>query len=251
MLEMSQSFQGLALVYSEINEIPKALEAYKKAEVIAKEIAANYELEKIYKGLALEYVHANNYPDAYKYQSLLTAIKDTLYNAETDKKLARLQFNFEIQKKQTEIDLLKRDKSLKDLDLKRQTTVRNSLIAVLSLVILTLFILFRSYRIKARTNALLDAQKKELELAFTELKTMQTQLVQSEKIASLGKLQQAVLNERLRISRELHDEVGATLSGIAMYSHLTKEQIKNANITEVEKSLNIMQQSAGEMVNKS
>lgn len=55
---------------------------------------------------------------------------------------------------------------------------------------------------------------------------------------------------REKISRELHDEVGATLSGIAMYSHLTKEQIKNANITEVEKSLNIMQQSAGEMVNK-
>jgi signal transduction histidine kinase len=53
-----------------------------------------------------------------------------------------------------------------------------------------------------------------------------------------------------RISRELHDEVGATLSGIAMYSHLTKEQIKNASISEVEKSLNIMQQSAGEMVDK-
>ena len=58
------------------------------------------------------------------------------------------------------------------------------------------------------------------------------------------------MNERLRISSELHDEVGATLSGIAMYSHLTKEQIKNADTTEVEKSLNIMQQSAGEMVNK-
>ncbi|MEO6000475.1 MAG: histidine kinase [Chitinophagaceae bacterium] len=61
---------------------------------------------------------------------------------------------------------------------------------------------------------------------------------------------QSLVNERLRISRELHDEVGATLSGIAMYSHLTKEQIKHANATEVEKSLNIMQQSAGEMVNK-
>src|SRR4029077_17482002 len=62
--------------------------------------------------------------------------------------------------------------------------------------------------------------------------------------------QQSLMNERLRISRELHDEVGATLSGIAMYSHLTKEQIKQSNTTEVEKSLNIMQQSAGEMVNK-
>lgn len=62
--------------------------------------------------------------------------------------------------------------------------------------------------------------------------------------------QQEVLNERLRISRELHDEVGSTLSGIAMYSHLTKEQIKGSKTQEVEKSLNNIQQSAGDMVNK-
>ncbi len=62
--------------------------------------------------------------------------------------------------------------------------------------------------------------------------------------------QQAILSERLRISQELHDEVGATLSGISMYSHLTKEQMKHAQTAEVEKSLTIIQQSAGEMVNK-
>jgi signal transduction histidine kinase len=62
--------------------------------------------------------------------------------------------------------------------------------------------------------------------------------------------QQEVLNERLRISRELHDEVGATLSGIAMYSHLTKEQIKDGKTKEVEKSLNNIQQSAAEMILK-
>ncbi|MFN8271027.1 MAG: histidine kinase [Chitinophagaceae bacterium] len=62
--------------------------------------------------------------------------------------------------------------------------------------------------------------------------------------------QQAIANERLRISRELHDEVGSTLSGIAMYSHLSKEQMKSAQMENVEKSLNIMQQSASEMVAK-
>lgn len=62
--------------------------------------------------------------------------------------------------------------------------------------------------------------------------------------------QQAIANERLRISRELHDEVGSTLSGIAMYSHLTKKQLTQSNDTEVEKSLNIIQQSADEMVSK-
>jgi signal transduction histidine kinase len=62
--------------------------------------------------------------------------------------------------------------------------------------------------------------------------------------------QQALMKERLRISRELHDEVGATLSGIAMYSHLTKEQIKAADTAGVNNSLTVMQESAAQMVNK-
>lgn len=62
--------------------------------------------------------------------------------------------------------------------------------------------------------------------------------------------QQALLQERLRISRELHDEVGATLSGVVMYSHFTRDQMRASNISSVENSLNIMQQSSEEMVQK-
>lgn len=57
-------------------------------------------------------------------------------------------------------------------------------------------------------------------------------------------------NERLRISKDLHDEVGATLSGIAMYSHLAKEQINSAEPSNVKNSLDIIQESSGNMVEK-
>ena len=73
-----------------------------------------------------------------------------------------------------------------------------------------------------------------------------------EKQLAVVRLQSQLEVEELRnrISAELHDDIGSTLSGISMYSHLAREQIKNTNTEEIEKSLNIMQQSAGEMVNK-
>lgn len=62
--------------------------------------------------------------------------------------------------------------------------------------------------------------------------------------------QQELLAQRQRISRDLHDELGATLSGIAMYSHLAREQVKQKETGAIENSLNIIQSNAGEMVNK-
>ena len=59
-----------------------------------------------------------------------------------------------------------------------------------------------------------------------------------------------VLEVRSRISRDLHDEVGATLSGLSMYAHLTQSKVRNNQIGEVEKLLDVMQKSAASMVNK-
>lgn len=194
-LDMTQSYLGLATTYALKGDLAKALDAYQKAEGIAKEIGANYELKTIYEGLASTYARLYDYANAYRYEVLYAAVKDTLYNSESDKKLAMLQFNFDLQKKQAEIDHLTTDKALKELDLDRQTTVKNSLIAVLSLVSLIVFILFRNYRIQSKTNTKLDIQKQELEQTLKELKTTQSQLIQSEKMASLGELTAGIAHE--------------------------------------------------------
>lgn len=55
---------------------------------------------------------------------------------------------------------------------------------------------------------------------------------------------------RNRLSMELHDDLGATLSGISMYGHLARKQLQNGHFEGVQNSLTVIQDSATEMVNK-
>lgn len=57
-------------------------------------------------------------------------------------------------------------------------------------------------------------------------------------------------NLRNKISQDLHDEVGATLSGIAMYSYITKTQLQQRDTEGVNRSLDVIKDNAGEMVGK-
>ena len=58
--------------------------------------------------------------------------------------------------------------------------------------------------------------------------------LQLQQLESKIENQQAMLNERLRISRELHDDIGSTLSGIVLYSHLAENQMQTQKSDEVE-----------------
>jgi class 3 adenylate cyclase/Tfp pilus assembly protein PilF len=161
--DMVISLLGLASMYTKQEDYPNALKSYKKAEGIAGEINAAYDLKNSYEGLALVYSRLSDFANAYKYQTLLTGIKDTLYNAEADKKMLGLQFDFEIQKKEGQISLLKKDKDLQELSLRRQRLVRNTLLAGFGMILIIAFILFRNYRNKAKLNRILDHQNAKIQ----------------------------------------------------------------------------------------
>src|SRR5207342_3777186 len=61
-------------------------------------------------------------------------------------------------------------------------------IAALLVFLLIVFILYRNNKHKQKANLLLQEQKEKVESTLTELKSTQAQLIQSEKMASLGEL---------------------------------------------------------------
>lgn len=77
-----------------------------------------------------------------------------------------------------------------------------------------------------------------------------TRMIQKENMRLEVEKQVELYKQRMQISSDLHDEIGATLSGIAMYSQITKEQMKIDDTQKIEQSLSMMQQSAADMVDK-
>ncbi|MEP7109840.1 MAG: adenylate/guanylate cyclase domain-containing protein [Ferruginibacter sp.] len=162
-ISIVKSLMGLGDVFVKKSDNKNALGFYKKAETLALEISARQELKDLYEKMSRSYAESADFNSAFKYQSLFSNIKDTIYNIDNDKKLASLQFDFDLQKKQGEINLLTKDNALSELQIKRQKLARNAFAGGLVLVLLIAVLIFKNYRAKVKTNRILDQQKARIE----------------------------------------------------------------------------------------
>ena len=221
-LDIAQSYLGLATNYFKNGKYSNALDAYKNAEATANKINLKRELRDAYHGLALTYAALKDFSQAFTYQTLFTNIKDTLFNLDVAQKVNNLQTNFDIQKKQGQIDILTRDQSLQKLEISRQKFVRNTFAFSLVFVFIIMFILYKLYRkVKRRTI--------QLRRSLEELKSAQTQLIQSEKMASLGEL-------TVGIAHEIQNPLNFVNNFSEVNTELVeemREEIKKGNIEEV------------------
>ncbi len=134
---------GLGKSFKAKNDFTNAISKFSEAEPIAQEVDAKYSLKEIYQGLSDIYSEKNDYTKTAKYQSLLLAVKDSIYNLETDKKLGTLQFTFDLDKQKNQISLLTKDQEIQQQEIARQKLVRNGFIGGFAIVLLFAGVFFK------------------------------------------------------------------------------------------------------------
>ena len=157
--EMTQSLLKIGQTQDKKGSHRLAIASYKKAEKLANAISARLELKQAYEGLSKSYSNIGDFRTAYDFERLYSNIKDTLYNTANDKKVQQLQFNFDIEKKQAEIDLLTKDQALKDATIQRQKILNSA--AAITGVLLFFVILgfYKRYRYIRKTNRIIKNER--------------------------------------------------------------------------------------------
>jgi two-component system, NtrC family, sensor kinase len=139
--------------------------------------------EVLYKAYLL-----NNQPDsAFKYQGLTLTTRDA-WNKEKYKNLAAFQSLL--------LSEATRLRELEKQQIETQSKIKTyAFLAVLAVLSIIGFILYRNNRQKQKANKVLQEQKDKVESTLPQPKSTQTQLIQSEKLASLGELTAGIAHE--------------------------------------------------------
>jgi adenylate cyclase len=172
-LYMSYALLGLAEVAKETGKLNTAFQHFQEAEKLGVEIGADNILLTVYGGLAESHAKNGDYNRAYSYSVKLAEVRQRIFNKDTEDKLGKLQFDFDLQKKQDQIELLSAEKELQHLALERQRSFRNSLLAGIGLIAAFLFITFRGYRQKQKLSKILINQKAEIESLLNNMLPME------------------------------------------------------------------------------
>jgi two-component system, NarL family, sensor histidine kinase UhpB len=191
---IAYAYSAIGQTYAILKKNNEALLYLDSSRVAAKALGNKYLVMDSYNAMSSVHEDKGDYKKALIMHQRFVEVKDSITQSENRQLAEDTQAKYELEKKEAKIVLLEKDQELKTLALARQRAIQIGGVVALLLIIVIAFLLINRYRV-------INKIKRQ-----TEIEQM-----------------------RNTIARDLHDDIGSTLSTISIISNLAMRENTNGN----------------------
>lgn len=189
---IGEYYINTGILYDSIQKYNLAIKYFDSSLIIAKKIN-NLTLEcHSNEQLANAYAKFGNYKNAFTYYINFKKLTDSVVGLENSKQLGDFKTQFEVRKKEDELNIISKTKEIKsDEEKKRQRLVIYSVIGVLVLVLIFSFLIYNRFRITRNQKQIIEIKSQETAAQKHLVEEKQKEIIES--ITYAKRLQEAIL----------------------------------------------------------
>ncbi len=215
MSKLPENYNNTAAAYRQLGQYDKAISYYKTG--LEKALTLNFkeQITAAYQGLSACYAEQNKFKEAYEYHRLFHRFSDSLFNAESAEKIARLQTLYHTEQQANKIALLTKEKQLQEEEVELHRWQLVGVSSILLLFMALAFVFYRNWKHRQKANQLLLVKNEEinqkheeiriqaerLSVALSELEVKNRNITSSLNYAQ--RIQSAILPSETRIKKSL------------------------------------------------
>ncbi|HLY68177.1 MAG TPA: ATP-binding protein [Puia sp.] len=190
--DMMDNFSGLSTAFMKTGQLDSSIFYARAALALSRQ--THYSLGQLsaLNLLTSAYTAQNKTDSIAKYLALTVAAKDSLFSRQKIIQIQSMAFDQQLREQET----VQQEKELKN-----KIAFYSALVTIAIFIVIG-FLLYRNNRLKQKANIVLQNQKEEINIQklkveemLNNLRATQSQLIQSEKMASLGELTAGIAHE--------------------------------------------------------